>query len=72
MKVMSDRTFRPLTALSRFKTEDEVMRRANCIEVDLAAYMITPDLSRYYRVDEKLGFGMIAINFSVISDAAAP
>lgn len=72
MKVMSEETFGPLAALAKFKTEDEVVQRANNVQVGLASYIMTSDLSRYYRVAEKLEFGMVAINTGVISDAAAP
>lgn len=72
MKVMSEETFGPLAALSKFKTEDEVIARANKVDVGLASYVMTSDLSRYYRVSEKLEFGMVAINTGVISDSAAP
>lgn len=72
MKVMHEETFGPLAAISRFETEDEVIERANKVDVGLASYVMTSDLSRYYRVSERLEFGMVAINTGVISDAAAP
>ncbi|KAL7621988.1 hypothetical protein AAE478_007489 [Parahypoxylon ruwenzoriense] len=72
MKVMSEETFGPLAALTKFKTEDEVIRRANSVEVGLASYLITSDLARSHRVSERLEFGMVAINTGVISDPAAP
>jgi succinate-semialdehyde dehydrogenase / glutarate-semialdehyde dehydrogenase len=72
MKVMSEETFGPLAALTRFKTEDEVIHRANKVDVGLASYVMTSDLSRYYRVSERLEFGMVAVNTGVISDAPAP
>ncbi|KAI1204697.1 succinate semialdehyde dehydrogenase [Annulohypoxylon truncatum] len=72
MKVMNEETFGPLAALTKFKTEDEVIQRANNVDVGLASYVITNDLSRTHRVTEKLDFGMVAINTGVISDPAAP
>ncbi|OAQ78099.1 succinate-semialdehyde dehydrogenase NADP+ [Purpureocillium lilacinum] len=57
MAVMHEETFGPLAALSRFKTEDEVIKRANAAEVGLAAYLMTSDLNRQYRVSERLEFG---------------
>ncbi|KAI1394414.1 aldehyde dehydrogenase [Hypoxylon trugodes] len=72
MKVMSEETFGPLAALTKFKTEDEVIQRANSVEVGLASYLITNDLARSHRVSERLEFGMVAINTGVISDPAAP
>ncbi|KAL4930806.1 Aldehyde/histidinol dehydrogenase [Aspergillus undulatus] len=72
MKVASEETFGPLAALAKFKTEDEVVRRANSVEVGLASYLITSDLGKAHRVSERLEFGMVAINTGVISDSAAP
>ncbi|KAL4988499.1 aldehyde dehydrogenase family-domain-containing protein [Aspergillus falconensis] len=72
MKVAREETFGPLAALSKFKTEDEVVLRANSVEVGLASYLITSDLGKAHRVSEKLEFGMVAINTGMISDSAAP
>ncbi|KAL4940911.1 hypothetical protein BDV06DRAFT_213112 [Aspergillus oleicola] len=72
MTVAYEETFGPLAALAKFKTEDEVVRRANSVEVGLASYLITSDLGKAHRVSERLEFGMVAINTSVISDSAAP
>ncbi|KAH7175316.1 succinate-semialdehyde dehydrogenase [Dactylonectria macrodidyma] len=72
MAVMREETFGPLAALSKFKTEEEVIKRANNAEVGLASYLMTNDLNRQYRVSESLEFGMVAINTGVISDPAAP
>ncbi|KAL4802252.1 Aldehyde/histidinol dehydrogenase [Aspergillus unguis] len=72
MKVASEETFGPLAAISRFSTEDEVVQRANNVEVGLASYLITSDLGKAHRISERLEFGMVAINTGVISDAAAP
>lgn len=72
MKVMSEETFGPLAALTKFNTEDEVIQRANSVEVGLASYVMTNDLGTFYRVSERLEFGMVAINTGVISDPATP
>lgn len=72
MKVMSEETFGPLAALTKFKTEDEVIQRANSVDVGLASYLITNDLGRSHRVTERLDYGMVAINTGVISDPGAP
>lgn len=72
MNVMREETFGPLAALTKFKTEDEVIERANSVEVGLASYLMTSSLPRSYRVSERLEFGMVALNTGVISDPAAP
>ncbi|KAL6238579.1 hypothetical protein BDW75DRAFT_237256 [Aspergillus navahoensis] len=41
MKVASEETFGPLAALSKFKTEDEVVRRANSVEVAINTGVIS-------------------------------
>ncbi|KAI1022979.1 hypothetical protein LB503_000066 [Fusarium chuoi] len=72
MAVTYEETFGPLAALTKFKTEDEVIARANKSDVGLASYIMTNNLARSYRVQERLEFGMVAINTGVISDWAAP
>ncbi|KAF9776741.1 hypothetical protein IL306_005043 [Fusarium sp. DS 682] len=72
MEVTYEETSGPLAALEKFKTEDEVIARANKSDVGLASYIMTNDLTRSHRVQERLEFGMVAINTGVISDWAAP
>ncbi|KAF4457426.1 succinate-semialdehyde dehydrogenase (NADP+) [Fusarium austroafricanum] len=72
MAVTREETFGPLAALTKFKTEDEVIARANKVDVGLASYIMTTNLARSHRVQERLEFGMVAINTGVISDWAAP
>lgn len=72
MVVSSEETFGPLAAITKFKTEDEVIKRANSVEVGLASYLMTTDLNRYHRVTERLEFGMVAVNTGVIADHGAP
>lgn len=72
MAVTYEETFGPLAALTKFKTEDEVIARANKSDVGLASYIMTNNLARSHRVQERLEFGMVAINTGVISDWAAP
>lgn len=72
MLCMQEEIFGPVAALSKFSTEDEVIRRANSCDVGLAAYVMTQDLGRSTRVSESLETGMVAINTPVISDSTAP
>ena len=55
-----------------FRSEDEVVKRANDTEYGLVAYLYTKDLSRGMRVSEQLDFGMIGLNRGLVSDPAAP
>jgi succinate-semialdehyde dehydrogenase/glutarate-semialdehyde dehydrogenase len=64
--------FGPVAALQTFRSEDEVVERANDTEYGLVAYVYTQDMSRGLRVSEKLDFGMIGLNRGLVSDPAAP
>jgi succinate-semialdehyde dehydrogenase/glutarate-semialdehyde dehydrogenase len=70
--LLREEIFGPVAALQTFKSEDEVIRRANDTEYGLVAYLYTKDLSRGLRVSEQLDFGMIGLNRGLVSDPAAP
>lgn len=72
MLVASEETFGPVAPLFKFKTEDEVVEKANDTEFGLASYVFTNDVSRVWRVSEDLEYGMVGINTGVISTAQAP
>jgi succinate-semialdehyde dehydrogenase / glutarate-semialdehyde dehydrogenase len=71
-KMLNEEIFGPVASLQSFKSEDEVIKRANDTEYGLVAYLYTKDLSRGMRVSEKLDFGMIGLNRGLVSDPAAP
>ena len=71
-KMLNDEIFGPVASIQAFKSEDEVIGRANDTEYGLVAYLYTKDLSRGMRVSEKLDFGMIGLNRGLVSDPAAP
>jgi len=62
----------PVAAIQTFKSEGEVIKRANDTEYGLVAYLYTKDMSRGMRVSEQLEFGMIGLNRGLVSDPAAP
>ena len=70
--MLNEEIFGPVAAIQTFKSEDEVIARANDTEYGLVAYLYTGDLSRGMRVSEKLDFGMIGLNRGLVSDPAAP
>jgi succinate-semialdehyde dehydrogenase/glutarate-semialdehyde dehydrogenase len=70
--MLREEIFGPVAALQTFKTDDEVVRRANDTEYGLIAYLYTGDVSRGLRVSERLDFGMIGLNRGLVSDPAAP
>ncbi len=71
-KMLNEEIFGPVASLQTFKTEEEVIRRANDTEYGLVAYLYTGDMKRGLRVSEKLDFGMIGLNRGLVSDPAAP
>ncbi|ODT72619.1 MAG: NAD-dependent succinate-semialdehyde dehydrogenase [Pelagibacterium sp. SCN 63-23] len=70
--LVRDEIFGPVAPLASFKTEDEVIGRANDTEYGLIAYVFTEDLARGLRVSERLEAGMIGLNRGLASDPAAP
>src|SRR6267143_4994700 len=70
--LLNEEIFGPVAAIQTFKSEDEVITRANDTEYGLVAYLYTRDLSRGMRVSERLDFGMIGLNRGLVSDPAAP
>jgi succinate-semialdehyde dehydrogenase/glutarate-semialdehyde dehydrogenase len=70
--MLKDEIFGPVAAIQTFKSEEEVIRRANDTEYGLVAYLYTRDLGRGMRVSEQLDFGMIGLNRGLVSDPAAP
>lgn len=62
MVITYEETFGPVAPLMKFKTEEEVIEKANDTDYGLAAYFYTKDLSRMYRVGERLEYGMVGIN----------
>lgn len=71
-EMLRDEIFGPVASIQSFKSEDEVIKRANDTEYGLVAYLYTKDLSRGMRVSEKLDFGMVGLNRGLVSDPAAP
>jgi succinate-semialdehyde dehydrogenase/glutarate-semialdehyde dehydrogenase len=71
-KMLNEEIFGPVASIQTFKSEGEVITRANDTEYGLVAYLYTKDLSRGLRVSEKLDFGMIGLNRGLVSDPAAP
>jgi succinate-semialdehyde dehydrogenase / glutarate-semialdehyde dehydrogenase len=72
MKVAKEETFGPLAPLFKFETEAEAIEMANDTEFGLASYVYTRDLGRYFRVSEKLEYGMVGVNTGLISTELAP
>jgi succinate-semialdehyde dehydrogenase / glutarate-semialdehyde dehydrogenase len=67
-----EETFGPLAALTKFETEEEVIRLANDTDVGLAGYFFSRDVGRVWRVAEALEVGMVGTNTGLISHASIP
>ncbi|MBT2657218.1 NAD-dependent succinate-semialdehyde dehydrogenase [Bacillus sp. ISL-18] len=72
MECMKDEIFGPLAPISTFKTEEEVIERANNSCYGLAAYVYTENLSRSFRITEQLEYGIIGLNDALPSVVQAP
>jgi succinate-semialdehyde dehydrogenase / glutarate-semialdehyde dehydrogenase len=72
MDCMKDEIFGPLAPISTFKTEEEVIERANDSCYGLAAYVYTSNLSRSFRITEQLEYGIIGLNDALPSVPQAP
>lgn len=72
MLCMKEETFGPLAPVATFKTEEEVLERANNTPYGLAAYVFTESLSRAIRISEKLEYGIVGLNDALPTVAQAP
>jgi succinate-semialdehyde dehydrogenase/glutarate-semialdehyde dehydrogenase len=69
---MREETFAPISPVTMFETEEEAVARANGTVFGLSAYAFTRDLSRAFRLMEKLEAGMIGLNDGVPTTSQAP
>jgi succinate-semialdehyde dehydrogenase/glutarate-semialdehyde dehydrogenase len=72
MRVSQEEIFGPVTALTRFKTEEEAIKMANDTPLGLASYFYSNNHARIWRVAEALEYGMVGINEGIISTEVAP
>jgi succinate-semialdehyde dehydrogenase/glutarate-semialdehyde dehydrogenase len=70
--IFSEETFGPVAALFRFHHENEAIQMANDTVYGLASYFYSQNISRVWRVSEKLEYGMVGINSGMISTEVAP
>ena len=72
MRVAREETFGPVTPIMTFRSEHEVITRANATEFGLAAYCYTRDVGRVFRLVDRLEFGIIGINDGIVSTTEGP
>jgi len=65
-------TFGPVAAIVSFETDEEALQIANNVDVGLASYFCTKDLSRAFSFAHKLEVGMVGVNEGIISSTVAP
>ncbi len=62
MLIATEETFGPIAPIFTFKTEEEIIERANHQEYGLAAYCFTKDMGRGLRMMRELEYGIVGIN----------
>jgi succinate-semialdehyde dehydrogenase / glutarate-semialdehyde dehydrogenase len=72
MELSGEETFGPVAPVFRFETEEEAIELANETEFGLASYFYTRDVTRAWRVAERLECGMVGLNTGLISTEVAP
>jgi succinate-semialdehyde dehydrogenase / glutarate-semialdehyde dehydrogenase len=72
MEIVREEIFGPVAALVRFDTEADAIRLANDTPFGLAAYLFSKNLSRAWRVAEKLDAGMVGVNEGIFSNEVVP
>ena len=60
--ICQQEVFGPIAPILTFKTEEEVIERANNTNFGLAGYLYTRDLGRVIRVSEALDCGLVGVN----------
>ena len=71
-EIANTEIFGPVAAISRFRTQDEVLTAANDTPFGLAGYVFTENLDRALNVADALETGLVGINNGVPSNPAAP
>jgi succinate-semialdehyde dehydrogenase/glutarate-semialdehyde dehydrogenase len=72
MLMNHEETFGPVAPVFKFVTEADALKMANDSEFGLASYVYTRDMSRAWRVSEKIESGMVGVNVGLISTEVAP
>ncbi|EPC03425.1 succinate-semialdehyde dehdyrogenase [Litchfieldella anticariensis FP35 = DSM 16096] len=72
MELSQDETFGPVVPLFRFRDEEEVVDAANDTPYGLAAYFYSRDVTRIWRLAERLQTGLVGINEGALAAESAP
>jgi len=71
-RCMQEEIFGPIVCISPFKSEEEVIKRANNVQYGLAATVWTQDASRLHRVGQQLDVGTVWCNCWMVRDLRIP
>lgn len=72
MTIMKEEIFGPVVAITKFKTVDEVVERANDTDYGLAAALFSNNITKAHSVASRLEAGMVWINSNGDSDIHVP
>lgn len=72
MRMTREEIFGPVAPILTFEKESEILAFTEQSPYGLAAYLFTRDISRVYRVSEKLDAGMVGVNGTQLSVPQAP
>jgi len=72
MACSCEETFGPVVPVTRFETEDEVVKAANDTPFGLAGYFYSSDIARVWRVADALECGIVGINQGALAAESAP
>ncbi len=72
MKIAKEEIFGPVMSIIRFKSIDEVVKRANATNYGLAAAVWTRDITKAHAIANGVRAGTVWVNCYDVFDAAAP
>ncbi|MED1201581.1 5-carboxymethyl-2-hydroxymuconate semialdehyde dehydrogenase [Heyndrickxia acidicola] len=72
MRIAQEEIFGPVLTVMKFKTEEEVIEKANDCRYGLAGYVWTNNIQRGHRVAQALESGMLWINSQNVRDLRIP
>jgi aldehyde dehydrogenase (NAD+) len=71
-EIITQEIFGPVSMLNSFKTEEEIIQKANNTNYGLMAGVFTQDINRASRVASEFDSGMVGINYVSLSFKNAP
>ncbi|CAG8513589.1 1325_t:CDS:2 [Cetraspora pellucida] len=72
MKIMQEEIFGPVVSVSKFKTIEEVIKKAHLTKYGLAAAVFTKDITRAIKISNTLKAGTVWVNCYNLVDANTP